>query len=174
MRQYEAMFLFDSSFATNFASVEQEIDRIVKERAEGSIVFRKKWDERKLAYEIGRHKRGCYVLVYFNVDPGKIVGIERDCKLSEHVIRVMITDATEITPEYMENLVIPATNPNRSEREFGDDDRRRDSRRPAESRPAATAAPEAPPAEAPAATATAEPEAATDTGDAPAEEKTEE
>jgi small subunit ribosomal protein S6 len=49
-----------------------------------------KWDERKLAYAIGPHKRGTYYLVYFKADPNSIAGIRRDCDLSEIIIRQLI------------------------------------------------------------------------------------
>lgn len=152
MKQYEAMFLFDSTFASTYSNVEQELDRIMQ-RAEAEIVFQKKWDERKLAYEIKKQKRGCYVLVFFKANPDNIVGIERDCKLADHILRIMILDAEDITKEHMENLPIPATSEQRSDRDFGDDRPR--SPRPSSSPDAATATVEAP---AESATATAEPE----------------
>lgn len=142
------MFLFDSNFASTYTNVEQELERIMQ-RAEAEIVFQKKWDDRRLAYEIKKQKRGCYVLVFFNGDPEKIGRIERDCKLSDNVLRVMILDAEGLSKEYMESLPIPATTEHRPDREFDGDARRR----PAESRPSSSATATV---EAPAATATSE------------------
>ena len=48
MKQYEGMFIFDSTFASDFANVEKEVQRLM-ERADGTIVGMAKWDERKLA-----------------------------------------------------------------------------------------------------------------------------
>ena len=101
MNTYEAMFLFDSTFASDFAKVEQEVGRLM-ERAGAEIVVCRKWDERKLAYDIKGHKRGCYVLTFFRADPGRITGIERDAQLSEPVLRVLILRADHMTAEGME------------------------------------------------------------------------
>ncbi len=101
MNTYEGMFLFDTTFATDFSKVEQEVARLM-ERAGAETVMCKKWDERKLAYEIKGHKRGCYALVFFKADAGKIVGIERDVQLSEPVLRVLILRADHMTPEDMQ------------------------------------------------------------------------
>ncbi len=48
---YEAMFLFDPTFAGSFENCEAEIKRIM-DRAEGQIVFLRKWEERRLAYKL--------------------------------------------------------------------------------------------------------------------------
>ena len=101
MRTYEAMFLFDTTFAADFSKVEQEIGRLM-ERADATIIKNRKWDERKLAYEIKGHKRGYYVLTFFKSLPEKIVGLERDAKLSEVVLRMMVMRADYMTDEDME------------------------------------------------------------------------
>jgi small subunit ribosomal protein S6 len=63
---YEAMFLVDSAkAAADWEGLQRHIRNIL-ERAEAEIVSIKKWDERKLAYDIGRNSRGTYVLCYFN------------------------------------------------------------------------------------------------------------
>ena len=101
MNTYEAMFLFDTTFASDFAKVEREVGRLM-ERAGAEIVTCHKWDERKLAYEIKGQRRGCYVLAFFRADPGKITGIERDAQLSEPVLRLLILRADHMTAEDME------------------------------------------------------------------------
>ena len=101
MNTYEAMFLFDTTFGSDFSKVEQEVGRVM-ERAGAEIVMCRKWDERKLAYEIKGQKRGCYVLTFFRAEPSKIAGIERDAQLSEPVLRVLILRADHMTAEDME------------------------------------------------------------------------
>ena len=101
MTTYEAMFLFDPTFAADFARVEQEVGRIM-ERAAGQIVMSKRWDERKLAYEIKGRKRGCYVLTFFRAPKDRIAGIERDVQLSESILRVLIFNADHMTEEDMQ------------------------------------------------------------------------
>lgn len=106
MNLYEAMFLFDPTFAGSFENCEAEIKRIM-DRAEGQIVFLRKWEERRLAYKLKGRKRGVYVLVYFNAPPGKITGFERDAMLSENVLRVLVLRADGMTPELMEKAAAP-------------------------------------------------------------------
>jgi len=103
---YEAMFLFDPTFAGSFENCEAEIKRIM-DRAEGEIVFLRKWEERRLAYKLKGRKRGVYVLVYFKAPPGKITGMERDAMLSENILRVLVLRADGMTPELMEKAAAP-------------------------------------------------------------------
>lgn len=98
--QYEAMFLFPASAAS-------EVDASVKtargiiERHGGKVIVIKKWDERKLAYEIKKQKRGLYVVAYFTA-PGSIVSaIERDVNLSEEILRVLVTRADHLNADEM-------------------------------------------------------------------------
>jgi len=102
------MFLFDPTFAENYANVEKEVERIMQ-RAGAEIVLAGKWDDRKLAYEIKRRKRGYYVLVYFKAPPERIAGIERDCRLSESILRVLIVSAEGVSQEAMKRAFEQAT-----------------------------------------------------------------
>jgi small subunit ribosomal protein S6 len=86
---YEAMFLFDPGMATQWETIEKEISRIMQ-RANADVIGIKKWDERRLAYEIDHRKRGCYALTYFRAPHTGIGGIERDVHLSEMILRVLV------------------------------------------------------------------------------------
>ena len=101
MNQYEAMFLFDPTFGNSFEKCEAEIHRLM-ERAQAEIIICGKWDERRLAYRIKGRKRGVYVLVYFKASPDRIVEFERDAKLSESILRVLVLRADHMTQEAME------------------------------------------------------------------------
>ena len=99
--QYEAMFLFPPPGVTDVEGMIKIATGFI-ERHGGKLILIKKWDERKLAYEIKKQKRGTYIIAYF-MAPGKAVGaIERDVTLSEDVLRVMITDASHLTQKEME------------------------------------------------------------------------
>jgi len=89
LRTYEGMFLFDPSVASQWQTAENEVARIM-ERAGAELIGVKKWDERRLAYEIRHRKRGCYVLTYFRASGSSIAGIERDARLSEMVLRLLV------------------------------------------------------------------------------------
>ncbi len=101
MNQYEAMFVFDPAFGSAFDKCEAEIRRLM-ERAQAEILFCRKWDERRLAYRIKKCKRGVYVLVYFKAPPDKIAPLERDAKLSEHILRLLVLRTDHMTREAME------------------------------------------------------------------------
>jgi small subunit ribosomal protein S6 len=149
--QYEAMFLIGPS-----ATAEPEgaitLCRGMIERHQGKVLLIKKWDERKLAYEVGAQKRGTYIIAFFTA-AGEAVGpIERDVKLNEQILRVMITKADHLNQEEMAAVEPQKIEP-REERNPWDrpawndrpprEDRPRDDR-PREDRPAAPAGDRAP------------------------------
>ncbi len=107
---YEAMFLVDSAeAAADWDGINTTIKNILK-RAEAEIVSIKKWDERKLAYEIKGKTRGTYILCYFKAGGERIRDIERDVRLSERIMRVLILCAEHRAKEYIEKdtAVVPA------------------------------------------------------------------
>jgi ribosomal protein S6 len=71
------------------------------EKHGGQIQVIKRWDERKLAYEISKQKRGTYIIAFFKAPGGAIVHIERDVSLSEEVLRVLITSADHLNETEM-------------------------------------------------------------------------
>ncbi|MEK6799101.1 MAG: 30S ribosomal protein S6 [Planctomycetota bacterium] len=105
MNQYEAMFVFDPTFGASFEECEKEIRRIM-DRAQAEIVLCRRWDERRLAYKIKGRKRGVYVLVFFKAPMPRISGLERDARLSEHILRMLVLRADEVTPEAMEKAYV--------------------------------------------------------------------
>lgn len=109
MKQYEAMFLFDPTFGSSFEKCQDEVNRVMG-RANAKIILCGPWDERRLAYRVKGRKRGVYVLVYFEAPPEGIPSIERDAKLSEDILRVMVLCAEGLTRESMERAF-----PNRAE-----------------------------------------------------------
>jgi small subunit ribosomal protein S6 len=107
-RLYEAMFLVDSGKAASDWNGIQKVITNILERADGEVVSIKRWDERKLAYEIGGHSRGTYVLCYFRGNGRRNADIERSFQLSEQIIRVLILCADHVKPEDIEKDA-PAT-----------------------------------------------------------------
>ena len=76
------------------------IKRIL-DRADAEIVSIRKWDDRRLAYEIQHVGRGTYILVYFRAEGQYIQGIEKAVQLSEKILRVLILNAEHMTEEDM-------------------------------------------------------------------------
>lgn len=100
-KQYEAMFLFGQAAAQDLDGTMQTVRGIV-ERHGGQILHIKRWDERKLAYEIKKQKRGTYVICYYRGPGSSVSAIERDVNLSEDVLRVLVTSADHMNQKEME------------------------------------------------------------------------
>ncbi len=98
---YEGLFLFPQTAASDLQSAVDHLKEILA-RAEVKIISLRKWDERRLAFEIKRNRRGLFFLVYFEAAPNAIAHIERDCNLSEQVLRSMVIRAEHLTREQME------------------------------------------------------------------------
>lgn len=99
-RQYEVMFLISQSAAADFNSLIDHLNEIFG-RAHAEIIAMKKWDERRLAYEMAKQKRGVYILAYIRCDTRQIAHLERDCNLSEKIMRTMIIEVEHLTEEEM-------------------------------------------------------------------------
>jgi small subunit ribosomal protein S6 len=96
---YEGMFLVDSAkAASDWDGINAAIKRIL-DRAKAEIVSMRKWDDRRLAYDIRGVSRGTYLLCYFRADGGQIQSIEKAVQLSEKVIRVLILNTDQMTQE---------------------------------------------------------------------------
>lgn len=95
---YEAMFLAGQAAAADLGGLVEHINEILG-RAGVELLAMQKWDERRLAYEIDKQKRGCYILAYFAGEPGSTVKIERDVRISDRLMRVLVTRADHLTDE---------------------------------------------------------------------------
>jgi small subunit ribosomal protein S6 len=107
VKKYEAMFLLDSGYvASHWKEAVEEITGILK-RHDCEIVRLVKWDDRKLAYQIGPHKRGTYVLSFFKAPHDALGKIERDVQLSENLVRVLVVRRDKMTEEAMLRYAVP-------------------------------------------------------------------
>ncbi len=90
MNIYEGMFVLDDKRANeNWDGVTKEV-RGLLEKHGARLYNLERWDERRLAYRIKGRSRGVYVLTGF-LAPGTAIGpIERDCQLSDTILRVLI------------------------------------------------------------------------------------
>ena len=103
-RQYEALFLLNPSYATgSWYTAKQEVEHILH-RANAEILHLRKWDERRLAFEIGGQKRGVYVLAFFKCEGPKVAGIERDVQLSENILRCIVLKADHLALKDIEAM----------------------------------------------------------------------
>ena len=112
MKNYEAMFLLESGYAaSHWSEGHKEIENILT-RHGCEIIRLVKWDDRKLAYEIVRHKRGTYVLAYFKAPFDAPAKIERDVQLSETLLRVLLIRREKMTEEAMLRQPVPSREAN--------------------------------------------------------------
>ncbi len=98
---YEGLFLFPQSQTADLQAA-ADLLRAVLDKAGAELIALQKWDERRLAYEIGGNKRGVYFLAYFSAPREAFRGIERSCNLSELILRFLIVRADHLTREQME------------------------------------------------------------------------
>ena len=96
-RVYEAMFLVDTGDAAIWDDLTKHVEDILG-RSGGELVGITRWDERKLAYPVGKHKRGTYILAFFHMSSGDGMGeIEHDCRLSAKIVRALVLKADHFT-----------------------------------------------------------------------------
>ena len=100
--QYEGMFLFPQSAVADLQGTVETVKQMLTARG-ATICSITKWDERRLAYDIAGNKRGLYILAYFTAPTAMLKEIERDCNLSEKLLRSMVTRADHLTEEQLRN-----------------------------------------------------------------------
>ena len=87
MRQYELMVIFPLEDDQHKAGREQLLTDLGNNGAE--IEKTDEIGDRDLAYEIKKRNRGKYVLFTINVDPEKIVAIDRIFKLNTNLLKYL-------------------------------------------------------------------------------------
>jgi len=90
-RLYEVMFVVDAGHGReNQAKVMTELKELV-EKSGGTWVNGDKWEERRLAYNIKKRKRGLYILAHMVCPTQHIVKLERNMQISDLVLRSLVT-----------------------------------------------------------------------------------
>lgn len=95
---YEGMFLVSQAAAAQFGDTLAHINELFG-RANATVVAMKKWDDRRLAYEIDKQKRGVYILSYFTCPTDMVARLERDAQISSKILRLMVIRADHLTDE---------------------------------------------------------------------------
>jgi len=97
---YEAMWIVAQNRMAELGDAIAFIRHAI-ERHGGEIIALRKWDERRFAFEMGKSKRGFYILTYFRCDPTGIAAIDREANLSELILRQMILKADHLSEDEM-------------------------------------------------------------------------
>lgn len=99
---YEVMFIFDSNkYGRDPSGVSGSITETI-EKLGGSILANRLWEDRRLAYPIGQHRKGTYWLTYFKFDAAKTTDLSREFKLNENIIRSLVL---KVEPRLVDVLV---------------------------------------------------------------------
>lgn len=101
VNQYEAMFLFGGSSAGDLDQARNLCKQFI-ERHGGEILVLKKWDDRKLAYEIKGQKRGVFIIAFFKAPAQAVSALERDVGLNDQILRLLVLRADHLNQQEME------------------------------------------------------------------------
>jgi small subunit ribosomal protein S6 len=92
---YEAMFIIDSARAKDsYAKIDEECQSYIT-RHGGQVIKSLKWDDRRLTYDVKKVKRGTYILIHFEAEGPALAKIERQARISDVVLRVLVTCDTD-------------------------------------------------------------------------------
>jgi small subunit ribosomal protein S6 len=108
-RKYELVYVVSPDATDDqVTELHTQVESIVQ-RMNGQLEKTDNWGRRKLAYEIGRHKEGTYVLEVINGDGDLMKEIDRRLKVTDLVIRHLVVRVDE------EQAVVDRTRDRRTE-----------------------------------------------------------
>ncbi|MEP3479813.1 MAG: 30S ribosomal protein S6 [Fuerstiella sp.] len=87
---YEGMFLLNSTKFANDPEGSTEGLMSILEKAGASVVAHRPWQDGKLAYEIEGQRKGLHYLVCFKMAGAGTSILNRQCQLSDLVVRHMV------------------------------------------------------------------------------------
>ncbi len=94
-RQYELVYILSPDVSEQQTTeLHGQVEAIVS-RMNGQIDKTENWGRRKLAYEIGRHKEGTYLLDVINGSGDLVKELDRRLKVMDEVIRHLIVRVDE-------------------------------------------------------------------------------
>ena len=105
------MFIISDTVAgSDWEAAVKHVEDLLKNRG-AEILKSEKWEERKFAYKLKGHKRGAYLLIYFNAPTDSISLIKRDFELSDNVLRSLIVKTDKIRESKSEDTEKPEEEP---------------------------------------------------------------
>lgn len=88
-KEYETIYILRSDVDAETAErIQQRVAEAV-EREGGKLVKVESWGRRKLAYPVGKLRRGVYVYIKYVGGGGLVAEVERNLKLQEAVVKFM-------------------------------------------------------------------------------------
>jgi small subunit ribosomal protein S6 len=108
-RKYELVYVVSPDASDDqVTDLHNQVDAIIQ-RMGGQLEKTENWGRRRLAYEIGRHKEGTYVLETINGSGELMKEIDRRLKVTDLIIRHLVVRVDE------EQAVIERTRAGRTE-----------------------------------------------------------
>jgi small subunit ribosomal protein S6 len=96
---YEVIFVMRPDVPNN--SVDETAEKFAElvRKHKGKVAKVENWGLRTLAYKVGKHRKGYYVMLGIEGNGRVVDELERNFKLSEDVIRFLTVKADEISAE---------------------------------------------------------------------------
>ena len=96
MRKYELVYIVSpDATEEQVADLHAQIEAIIQRMGIGAIEKTENWGRRRLAYEIGGHKEGIYVLETINGNGELMKEIDRRIKVTDLIIRHLVVRVDE-------------------------------------------------------------------------------
>jgi small subunit ribosomal protein S6 len=94
-REYETIYILRSDVDADAAERVQARVSDALDREQGKLVKVESWGRRKLAYPIGKQRRGVYVYLKYVGGGGLVAEIERNLKLQDSVMKYMTVQTSD-------------------------------------------------------------------------------
>lgn len=91
-RLYEGMFVLPQTYVREDQSAAFALLSETMEKFGAEIRHKEVWSERPLAYEINHVREASYILMYFDASSDAIAKIERQFRITDNVLRVLIVN----------------------------------------------------------------------------------
>lgn len=97
LRDYEILYIVrpDVEEGDALQAVTKQVEDLIK-NLDGQVQKTNPWGKRRLAYEVGGHREGTYVLTDFQIDPARVPEIESTLKISDTVFRHLVVRKPEL------------------------------------------------------------------------------
>lgn len=92
MKEYELLYIVPSQYTDEEIGGIQSTIATLVEGFEGKVLRNESLGKIKLAYPIKKVNHGTYILVHFNIEGAKMAELDRKLRLSDEVLRHMITE----------------------------------------------------------------------------------
>lgn len=107
LSHYEAMFILPAHVSEDSrAKLVEKVAGLISQ-LNGKIVKQFSMGKQKLAYMIGKHREGHFLLVYFDMDPTNQKELVHNLNLNEDLVRFMIFTVKNIPTEIKFKPLIP-------------------------------------------------------------------